>query len=78
MPPQLAVPSKEKESATGQDSDRVKSSKKKPAKKTSKSRKTKPVQPQPDEIVSEPVKLYYLIDRREFLEKVKSVYAAYA
>lgn len=59
-------------------SDRVKSSKKKPAKKTSKSGKVKPVQPEPDEIVSEPVKLYYLIDRRDFLEKVKSVYAAYA
>ncbi|HKO36230.1 MAG TPA: hypothetical protein VJV21_07100 [Pyrinomonadaceae bacterium] len=69
---------------TGRDSERIKSSSKtkkvskKPAKKTSKSGKTKPVQPQPDEIVAEPVKLYYLIDRREFLEKVKSVYAAYA
>jgi len=67
--------------STGSGSDRVKNkltSKKKPAKKSSKSGKTKPVQPQPDEIVSEPVKLYYLIDRRDFLEKVKSVYAAYA
>ena len=64
--------------STGSGSDRVKSSKKKPAKKTSKSRKTNPVQPPPDEIVSEPVKLYYLIDRRDFLEKVKSVYTAYA
>ncbi|MGZ5438032.1 MAG: hypothetical protein ACXWID_15665 [Pyrinomonadaceae bacterium] len=67
---------------TGRDSDRVKSSKKaasKTSKKASKSRKSKvAVQPQPDEIVSEPVKLYYLIDRRDFLEKVKSVYAAYA
>ena len=63
------------------DSDRVKSSsksKKKAAKKTSKSRKAKSTQPEPDEVVAEPVKLYYLIDRRDFLEKVKSVYAAYA
>jgi hypothetical protein len=66
---------------TGRDTDRVKSSKQvaKTSKKASKSRKSKAsVQPEPDEIVSEPVKLYYLIDRREFLEKVKSVYAAYA
>jgi hypothetical protein len=27
---------------------------------------------------SEPVKLHYLVDRRDFLEKVKSVYASYA
>lgn len=67
---------------TSRDSDRVKSSsksKKKAAKKSAKkSRKAKPALPEPDEIVSEPVKLYYLIDRRDFLEKVKSVYAAYA
>ncbi len=56
-----------------------KAAKKKPAKKAAKkSRKTKPTQPQPDEIIAEPVKLHYLIDRRDFLEKVKSVYAAYA
>lgn len=51
---------------------------KKAVKKGTKSRKTKAAVPEPDEIVSEPVKLYYLIDRRDFLEKVKSVYAAYA
>ena len=64
--------------STGSDSDRVSSKKttRKAAKKSSKSRPG--AQPEPDEIVSEPVKLYYLIDRREFLEKVKSVYAAYA
>jgi hypothetical protein len=65
---------------TGSDSDRVSSKKtsKKAAKKSSKSSKSKATQPEPDEIISEPVKLYYLIDRRDFLEKVKSVYAAYA
>jgi hypothetical protein len=32
-----------------------------------------------DEIAgSGALKLYYLVDRREFLDKVKSVYAAYA
>lgn len=52
---------------------------KKPTKKSSKARKSKlPAQPEPDEIITEPVKLYYLIDRRDFLEKVKSVYASYA
>jgi hypothetical protein len=67
--------------STGSGSDRIKSSSKskKAAKEPSKSRKSKAgVQPEPDEILSEPVKLYYLIDRRDFLEKVKSVYAAYA
>jgi hypothetical protein len=66
--------------STGSGSDRVKASKssKKSSKKTTKSRKAKTAQPEPDEIVAEPVKLYYLIDRRDFLEKVKSVYAAYA
>jgi hypothetical protein len=65
---------------TGSGSDRVKNkpTSKKKATKKAKARKTTPVQPQPDEIVSEPVKLYYLIDRRDFLDKVKSVYAAYA
>jgi hypothetical protein len=67
--------------STGSGSDRVgrpKKSPKKPSKKSSKSSKSKVTQPEPDEIISEPVKLYYLIDRREFLEKVKSVYASYA
>ena len=66
--------------STGSGSDRVSSKKTsgKASKKSSKSSKSKTAQPEPDEIISEPVKLYYLIDRREFLEKVKSVYAAYA
>ena len=66
--------------STGSGSDRVKNKQnsKKKATKKAKAGKTTPVQPQPDEILSEPVKLYYLIDRRDFLEKVKSVYAAYA
>lgn len=62
-------------------SNRVSGSKKaakKASKKSSKSRKSKATLPAPDEIISEPVKLYYLIDRRDFLEKAKSVYAAYA
>jgi hypothetical protein len=71
---------------TGSGSDRVtvsrkttrKKAAKKSAKKSSKSRKGKPVQPEPEVNISEPVKLHYLIDRRDFLEKVKSVYAAYA
>ncbi len=49
---------------------------KKSAKKSSKTRKA--TQPEPDALSSEPVKLYYLVDRRDFLEKVKTVYAAYA
>jgi len=71
----------EAEVRTGSGSDRVKRSKKatrKSTKKRAKSRQTKPTQPQPDEIIAEPVKLHYLIDRRDFLEKVKSVYASYA
>jgi hypothetical protein len=70
---------------TGSGSDRVpskKASKKKAAKKTArkslKSRKGKPSEPEPEAIITEPVKLHYLIDRRDFLEKVKSVYASYA
>ena len=56
-----------------------KPAKKKAAKNTAKkSRKEKPIQPQPEEIITETVKLHYLIDRRDFLEKVKSVYASYA
>jgi hypothetical protein len=55
---------------------RAKKSTKKALKKSSKA-KTETL-PEPDEIVTEPVKLYYLIDRRDFLEKAKSVYAAYA
>ncbi|MFN2577990.1 MAG: hypothetical protein ABR607_09915 [Pyrinomonadaceae bacterium] len=52
---------------------------KKAAKKSSKSKtKTKTAETAPDDDVVELVKLHYLIDRRDFLEKVKSVYASYA
>jgi hypothetical protein len=54
-----------------------KTTKKKAAKKTAK-KSRKVAKAEPEEIVSETVKLHYLIDRRDFLEKVKSVYAAYA
>jgi hypothetical protein len=68
---------------TGSGSDRVKKAPpkkttKKTAKKSSKTRKGKPVQPEPEAVITEPVKLHYFIDRRDFLEKVKTVYAAYA
>ena len=62
---------------TSRDSDRIKGSTRK-AKKSSKTRKSKTTVPEPDEILAEPVKLHYLIDRRDFLEKAKSVYASYA
>ena len=68
-------------SGTARGSERVtkSASKKKAAKKpTRKSSKAKAAQPEPDKIITEPVKLHYLIDRRDFLEKVKSVYASYA
>jgi hypothetical protein len=68
--------------AASTGSDRVSRSQKttkKASKKSSKLSKSKKVaQPEPDEIITEPVKLYYLIDRRDFLDKAKSVYAAYA
>jgi len=67
---------------TGSGSDRVDRAKtstsKKTSKKSSKSRKARATMPELDEIVTEPVKLHYIVDRRDFLEKVKSVYAAYA
>jgi len=55
-----------------------KKSKKATRKTAKKSRKITVLQPEVDEIVTEPVKLHYIVDRRDFLEKVKSVYAAYA
>ncbi len=68
--------------STGSGSDRViagsKKSTKKTAKKASKTRKKKLTPPEPEVISTEPVKLHYLIDRRDFLEKAKSVYASYA
>jgi hypothetical protein len=67
---------------TRRGSDRViagsKKSTKKTATKSSKARKQKNAPPEPEVIATEPVKLHYLIDRRDFLEKVKSVYAHYA
>ena len=65
-----------KKVSTGSGSDRVAA--KKSAKKSSKSRKGKVSLPEPEAILTEPVKLHYLVDRRDFLEKVKSVYASYA
>lgn len=71
---------------TRRGSERVTASKKatkkkaakKVAKKSSQTRKDKVAPPELQVIITEPVKLHYLIDRRDFLEKVKSVYAAYA
>jgi hypothetical protein len=54
----------------------VKKAAKKSAKKSSKKKSSAP--PEPDVIAAEAVKLHYVIDRRDFLEKVKSVYASYA
>src|SRR5439155_25268889 len=62
--------------STTSGSDRPASKQK--AKTSPKPRKEKTEPPEPDEIISEPVKLHYIIDRRDFLEKVKSVYASYA
>jgi hypothetical protein len=63
--------------ATSRGSDPV-AAKKKLTKTAGKVRKSKTAPPEPDEILAEPVKLHYLIDRRDFLEKAKSVYASYA
>jgi hypothetical protein len=68
---------------TSRDSDRVsagakKSKKAAKTKSSKKSSKKKSAPPEPEVIPTEPVKLHYLIDRRDFLEKVKSVYASYA
>lgn len=50
----------------------------KKARKPSKTSRRRVIMPEPDEFTSEPVKLYYIVDRRDFLEKLKSVYSAYA
>jgi len=52
--------------------------KKKAARKAAKSRNLKTTTPEPESQITEAVKLHYIIDRRDFLEKVKSVYARYA
>jgi hypothetical protein len=64
--------------STASGSDRVAAAKKSAKKSSKKSRKSKTALPDPDEVITEPVKLYYLIDRRDFLERAKSVYASYA
>ena len=71
---------------TARSSERVTASKKaakkkaakKVAKKSSQTRKDKVAPPELELIIAEPVKLHYLIDRRDFLVKVKTVYASYA
>jgi hypothetical protein len=68
--------SKKKVQVTGSGSDRVVGNKK--SKKSSKSRKGESAPPEPESAVTESVKLHYVVDRRDFLEKVKSVYASYA
>jgi hypothetical protein len=65
-----------KKVSTGSASDRVDSKKK--SKSRPKDRKKKSAPPEPESALTESVKLYYLVDRRDFLEKVKSVYASYA
>jgi hypothetical protein len=65
-----------KKVSTGSGSDRVVGKKK--SKSAPKSRKGKLTQPEPEVAITEPVKLHYLVDRRDFLEKAKSVYASYA
>ncbi|HXT64415.1 MAG TPA: hypothetical protein VN696_15360 [Pyrinomonadaceae bacterium] len=50
----------------------------KKSKKAKTSKKSKAAPPEPDVVIAEPVKLYYLVDRRNFLDQLKSVYASYA
>jgi hypothetical protein len=50
----------------------------KASKKSTKARQLKISPPAPDKLITEAVKLHFIIDRRDFLEKVKHVYAAYA
>jgi hypothetical protein len=61
---------------TARGSERV--STKKARGKSNKQTKSKSKLPDADEFATEPVKLHYIVDRRDFLEKVKSVYASYA
>jgi len=66
---------------TGSSSDRIKSAikpKKKTSQKSARTLKSKTPAPEPEILITEAVKLHYVIDRRDFLEKVKSVYASYA
>ena len=66
---------------TSRDSDRIKSARKKTkkaSKKSAKPGKSKTTAPEPENLITEAVKLHYIIDRRDFLERLKSVYASYA
>ncbi|HEY3103256.1 MAG TPA: hypothetical protein VGJ69_06665 [Pyrinomonadaceae bacterium] len=56
----------------------AKKTSKKRASKSKKTSKPKADLPEPEQIAAEPVKLYYVIDRRNFLDQLKSVYASYA
>ena len=56
----------------------TKKTSKKRASKSKKTGKPKADLSEPEQIPAEPVKLYYLIDRRNFLDQLKSVYASYA
>jgi len=67
--------------STASSSERVKSAskgKKKASKKSGKTKKSKTTAPDLESQIIEAVTLHYIIDRRDFLEKVKSVYASYA
>jgi len=63
--------------APAKTTKKVKTSAKKST-KAKKPRKSKVSVPQPEVMAAEPVKLFYLVDRRNFLDQLKSVYASYA
>ena len=64
--------------ASGSDQLKKVGKAKKASKKSAKARKSKSPTAGPEDLISETVRLHYIIDRRDFLEKVKSVYAHYA
>ena len=63
--------------APAKTTKKVKTSAKKST-KAKKPRKLKALVPEPEVMAAEPVKLFYLVDRRNFLDQLKSVYASYA
>src|SRR5689334_17321945 len=63
--------------APAETAKKVKTSAKKST-KAKKPRKLKALVPEPEVMAAEPVKLFYLVDRRNFLDQLKSVYASYA
>jgi hypothetical protein len=67
------TPAAEKAESKSSKKSKSKTGSKEPA-KPSKKKKV----PEPDTFASEAVKLHYIVDRRDFLEKVKTVYASYA